>query len=186
MRTVRLILAAAALALTPALSPACADQTDPRLNELFDALALATTEQAATPIEEQIWSIWQESDSPTAELLYVRSSLSAEAGQLDVAQQLLDTLIQIRPDFAEGWNMRATLHVMRDDYPAAIKDIEKTLALEPRHFAALSGLGQILMSRGEDKAALNAFDQALKINPSLASIKTQAETLRRKLQGQPI
>ena len=75
---------------------------------------------------------------------------------------------------------------MREETDEAVKDIEHALALEPRHFAALAGLGQIMVGLGNDKAALAAFDAALRINPSLGEIRTQAEALRRKVSGQRI
>ncbi|MCC6917678.1 MAG: hypothetical protein IT548_00655 [Alphaproteobacteria bacterium] len=181
MRIAALLLAACAV-----VPPALADQKDPRLDELFKALSETKSERAATPIEEEIWRIWNEAKSPTTALLLDRSSSVAEAGDLDTALTLLDTLIALDPDFAEGWATRATLRVMREETDAAIKDIEHALALEPRHFAALAGLGQIMMGLGNAKAALAAFDAALKINPSLGEIRTQAETLRRKIAGQRI
>lgn len=181
MRFAALLLAACALAPV-----AAADQKDPRLDELFKALSETRSEQAAAPIEEEIWRIWNEAKSPTTALLLDRSSSVAEAGDLDTALTLLDTLIALDPDFAEGWATRATLRVMREETDEAVKDIEHALALEPRHFAALAGLGQIMVGLGNDKAALAAFDAALRINPSLGEIRTQAEALRRKVSGQRI
>lgn len=182
MRPIALLIAAAVLAVMPAR----ADQNDPRLNDLFQALAQAKTQEVAAPIEGEIWSIWQEAPSPTTALLLQRSSTSAESGDLDTSLRLMDTLVTLDPHFAEGWNMRATLHVMREEPGKAIADIEKALQLEPRHFAALAGLGQILANMGDDKGALRAFDAALKINPSLSEIRTAADALRRKVEGDPI
>jgi tetratricopeptide (TPR) repeat protein len=171
----------------PMLAPfASADQTDGRLDELFKALAAAKDERTAEPIEQEIWRIWNEAQSPTTSLLLDRSSSVAEAGDLDTSLVLLDTLVALDPDFAEGWATRATLRVMREEPNEAIKDIERALALEPRHFAALAGLGQIMVMLGNDKAALKAFDAALAINPSLTEIRHQAEGLRRKVGGQKI
>lgn len=170
-----------------ALSPvALADQHDPRLDELFKALGETRDERTAEPIEQEIWRIWNEAKSPTTALLLDRSSTVAEAGDLDTSLTLLDTLVALDPNFAEGWATRATLRVMREEPNEAIKDIERALALEPRHFAALAGLGQIMVMLGNDKAALKAFDAALRINPSLGEVRMQAESLRRKVGGQKI
>ena len=108
------------------------------------------------------------------------------AGDLDLALQLLDTVVLLNPGYAEGWNMRATLYALRDDYPAAIADTRKVLELEPRHFMALQGLGEMLQSLGDSKAALRAYEAALKINPSLEQAKQQADILRRKIDGDRI
>ena len=176
-------LAAAALL---ALLPARADQTDSRLNDLFGALATATKPEIAQPIEQEIWKIWVETESPTTELLFARGTGMIQAGDLDLALQLLDTVVLLNPGYAEGWNMRATLYALRDDYPAAIADTRKVLELEPRHFMALQGLGEMLQSLGDNKAALRAYEAALKINPSLEQAKQQADILRRKIDGDRI
>lgn len=177
------VLFFAAAMLVPA---ARADQTDARLDELFKALGETKDERTAAPIEQEIWRIWNEAKSPTTSLLLDRSSTVAEAGDLDTSLTLLDTLVALDPNFAEGWATRATLRVMRDEPKEAVKDIERALSLEPRHFAALAGLGQIMVALGNEKAALKAFDAALKINPSLSEVRTQAEALRRKVGGQKI
>lgn len=180
---IRMFLAAAfALALVPAQ----ADQTDKRLDELFAALAGATKPEIAQPIELEIWKIWIETSSPTTELLYTRSAGMIEAGDLDLALELMDTVILLNPGYAEGWNMRATLHALREEYPAAIADTQKALELEPRHFMALEGLGELLQGLGDDKGALRAYEAALKINPSLEQARQQVEILRRKIDGDRI
>jgi tetratricopeptide (TPR) repeat protein len=179
-------IAVTLLAAIALVSFARADQKDPRLDELFKALAETKDERTAEPIEQEIWRIWSEAKSPTTSLLLDRSSTVAEAGDLDTSLTLLNTLVALDPGFAEGWATRATLRVMREEPNEAIKDIERALALEPRHFAALAGLGQIMVALGNNKAALKAFDAALKINPSLADVRAQAEALRRKVGGQKI
>lgn len=168
------------------IASARADQTDKRLDDLFAALAKADKPEIAAPIEQEIWTIWIETDSPTTELLYARGAGMIEAGDLDLAKQLLDTVVLLDPDYAEGWNMRATLHALRDEYPAAIADTQKTLELEPRNFVALAGLGQLLEGMGDDKGALKAYEAALKINPSMEQVKQQAKILRRKIDGDRI
>lgn len=175
-----------ALALLPALSPVLADQKDTRLDELFAALAKAEKPEIAQPIELEIWKIWIETDSPTTELLYARGAAMIEAGDLDLAMQLLDTVVLLNPDFAEGWNMRATLHALRNEYPAAIADTQRALELEPRQFMALQGLGELLEGLGDEKGALKAYEAALKINPSMEEAKQKAKVLRRKIEGDRI
>lgn len=177
------VLAAAVLF---ALAPARAAQDDPRLNELFDALAKTPTAEMAAPIEAAIWSIWVESKSATTELLFTRGAASLEAGDADLALKLFQTLTLLNPDFAEGWNMLAAVHLGQGNTTQAIIDVKRTLALEPRHYAALASLGNILDSVGDTKGALAAFEASLKINPSQDDVKQQAKTLRRKIEGDRI
>ena len=79
----------------------------------------------------------------------------------DLALKLLDAIIDIKPDYVEAWNRRATIYYLNKDYGHALADIREVLAREPRHFGALSGLGMILQDIGDDKHALEAFRRAL-------------------------
>ena len=88
------------------------------------------------------------------------------------------------PDYAEGWNKRATVHYLKGDYSASVIDIERTLALEPRHFGAISGMGLIFMARGDEAGALKAFKEVLKIHPHARGAQFHVEELRKKLMSQ--
>jgi tetratricopeptide (TPR) repeat protein len=180
--SVRFAILAAMLALVPAR----AAQDDPRLDQLFHALGEAKTAEIAEPIETEIWKVWTESGSATTTLLYERGAAVVEAGNLDLALELMTAVVQTDPHFAEGWNMRATVYVMREDYQSAIEDIEHTLMLEPRHFGALAGLGRIMEQLGNDRLALQAYEAALKINPALEEIQREADSLHLKLDGKRI
>ena len=89
----------------------------------------------------------------------------------------------LEPDFAEAWNKRATVHYLMGDYVASVHDIQQTLALERRHFGALSGLGMIYEAIGRPSAALRSFEAALAINPHLDATRQRIEELRRELEG---
>jgi Flp pilus assembly protein TadD len=92
-------------------------------------------------------------------------------GEFKLAADWFGKVIQLAPDFAEGWNKRATAHYLADDLDASVRDIQKTLALEPRHFGALSGLGLIFMQRGDLAGALAAFEQVLVVHPNSAQAR---------------
>ena len=124
--------------------------------------------------------------SDTAQLLMARVKAAIEAKQLDVALELLDALVKLRPDYTEAWNRRAAVSFPQDDYDRALHDIEQVLAREPRHFGALAGLGMIMRDLGDDKRALDAFRKALAINPHLDKIPELVKTLTEKVEGRDI
>ena len=101
-----------------------------------------------------LWALWFASGSDTATLLMGRVKTATDAKDMDLALKLLNAVIDIKPDFLEAWNRRATLHFMKKDYGAAIADIQQVLSREPRHFGALSGLGIILQEIGDDSGRL--------------------------------
>jgi tetratricopeptide (TPR) repeat protein len=100
-----------------------------------------------------------------------------------LALDYLDRVTMMKPDYAEGWNTRATVHFLMQDYGPSISDINRTLALEPRHFGAMSGLGMILRELGQDKRAAEVFRAALAIDPFLDNVKNALDDLEAKQAG---
>ncbi len=156
------------------------------LDTLFAALKIAPDEDSAKAIEQRIWAMWMISGSDTCNLLMARVKAATEAKEYDLALKLLDAVVEIRPDYVEGWNQRATVYYLKDDYAHAIADIGQVLKREPRHFGALSGLGVILQEIGDDKDALNAYRDALKIDPHLQNIPDVVKELTVKVEGRNI
>jgi tetratricopeptide (TPR) repeat protein len=105
---------------------------------------------------------------------------------LDLAIELLDAIVKIKPNYVEAWNRRATIHYMRKEFGEALQDIQQVLRLEPRHFGAMSGLGMILQEFGDEKHALDVFRRALEINPHLQKIPDLVKTLSEKVEGRDI
>jgi tetratricopeptide (TPR) repeat protein len=156
------------------------------LDFLFGALKAAPDDDTAKQVEARIWALWIASGSDTANLLMSRARTAIDAKDLDLALQLLDALVKLKPDYVEAWNRRATIHYMRKEFGASMKDIQQVLSREPRHFGALSGLGMILQEFGEDKEALEVFRRALEINPHLQRIPDMVKTLSEKVEGRDI
>lgn len=156
------------------------------LDFLFGALKVAPDEASAKHVEARIWALWMATPSDTAALLMARSKVAVDAKQMDIALELLDAVIKLRPDYIEAWNRRATIYYLRDDYTHAMQDIEQVLAREPRHFGALAGLGMIMRDLGDDKRALDAFRKALAINPHLDKVPELVKTLTEKVEGRDI
>jgi len=156
------------------------------LDRLFEALKVAPDDESAKYVEGRIWALWFASGSDTANLLMTRVKAAVEGKDVDLAITLLNSIIDIKPDYLEAWNRRATLYFMQKNYSAALADIHQVLAREPRHFGALSGLGIILQEFGDDKRALEAFRRALAIHPHLERIPDLAKKLAEKVDGRDI
>ena len=183
----RLAALAALLAAPLALAaPAWADQKDPRLDGLFERLKAAPTNEAAGPIELQIWEIWGESADEQSDFLMKQGQVFMQAQAFKEAITDYSLLIAHDPGFAEAWNKRATLNYLVGDLGASLKDIEKTLELEPRHFGALSGMGLVLMRLDREADALKSFEAALALHPNLPAAKAHVEMLRDKVLGEPL
>ncbi len=156
------------------------------LDFLFGALKAAPDEASAKHVEARIWAIWLQTPSDTATLLMMRAKAAMDTQQFDVALKLLNAIIKLRPDYTEAWNRRATLYYLKNDYGRSLADIQQVLIREPRHFAALAGLGMIMQDLGDDKRALDAFRQALAINPHLEKVPELVKTLSEKVEGRNI
>jgi len=167
--------------LTGNLSSAVADQNDPRLSDLFAKLGEVSAPAEAASIESQIWAIWLEtSDQAAASLL--QTGLSAmSVNDHPAALKAFDRLVTIAPDFAEGWNKRATVHYLVGNLEQSLDDIATTISLEPRHFGALSGRGLVYVSLDDLGRALTSFEAALAVYPNMAGPRINAEAIRRIL-----
>jgi tetratricopeptide (TPR) repeat protein len=156
------------------------------LDFLFGALKAAPDQASAKHVEARIWALWLQTPSDTAALLMMRAKAAMDAQQMDVALKLLDAVVKLRPDYVEGWNRRATLYYLKNDYAHSLEDIEQVLVREPRHFGALAGLGMIMQDLGDEKRALAAFRKALAVNPYLDKVPELVKTLTEKVEGRDI
>ncbi len=148
-----------------------------RLDGLFADLARASGPPEASRIEELIWAAWMSHEDPAAEESLERATRAIAAHDHAEAEAILDELVHARPDYAEAWNKRATLYFRMGRDDASVQDIRRTLELEPRHFGAICGFGQICLRHGDRAAALFAFDAALRINPHLGAVRSVFEKL---------
>jgi tetratricopeptide (TPR) repeat protein len=156
------------------------------LDFLFGALKAAPDDASARHVEARIWALWTQTPSDTAALLMFRANAAMEAKKMDVALKLLDAVVKLRPDYVEGWNRRATLHYLQNDYTRSLADIHQVLVREPRHFGALTGLGMIMQELGDDRRALDAFRKALAVDPRLDKVPELVKTLVEKVEGRDI
>jgi tetratricopeptide (TPR) repeat protein len=165
--------------------PQRGDRTQ-NLDFLFGALKAAPDAETAKAIEERIWALWHVSGSDTADLLMTRVKAAVDGKDLDLAIRLLDSIVELRPDYVEAWNRRATIYFMKKEYGRSLDDIRQVLAREPRHFGALSGLGMIMQEFGEEKRALEVFRRALAVHPHLERVPDMVKSLTEKVEGRDI
>lgn len=156
------------------------------LDGLFAQLKRTRNEKLAERISRRIWEVWQTSDSRSVDLLTTWARQAAGGKRYGQALDLLDQVVVMRPGYAEGFNQRATLHFMMKNFGKSIVDIERTLALEPRHFGALAGLANILEQMGEKERALEAWYRALAVYPAMRNAQDAVLRLEEELQGRGI
>ena len=176
-------LLAAALLIA---SPAVADQRDEKLPTLFSKLASSTDLSVANKLASDIWSVWLHHDDAEVARFMTIGISAMNQRNLEVAYNAFDHVVGMAPDFAEGWNKRATVNFMLDRVDASMRDIERTLALEPRHFGALSGMGLIFDTIGNPGAAADAWEKALGVHPHIQGARKRIKDLRRQQRGRPI
>ena len=156
------------------------------LDFLFGALKVAPDEDSAKAIADRIWGVWLGSGGDTTNLLISRVRTAIEAKEFDLAIQLLDSVIEFKPEYVEGWNQRATVYYMKKDYTRALADLAQVLAREPRHFGALFGVGVIMQEFGDDRRALDVYRRALDLDPHMKRVPDLVKTLSEKVDGRDI
>ena len=153
------------------------------LDRLFEQLKKDPKETSASATARMIWREWTASGSKSIDLLMAWAATAMRSKNFAKAEDLLDQVVVLNPEFAEGWNRRATLHFYKVDYSRSLGDIEKTLALEPRHFGALSGLAAIMQRLDRNKDALKAWYRVLEIYPANKAAQDAVITLEEELAG---
>jgi tetratricopeptide (TPR) repeat protein len=186
------VIASAPGAAEKAPAPVAGEKAAPPRNHnndlqfLFGALKAAPDEDSAKLVERRIMTLWLASGSDTSDLLMARSKAAIDGQDFDLAIKLLDAVVELKPDFTEAWNRRATVYFLKKDYARALQDLQQALAREPRHFGALAGLGMIMQEFGDDKRALEIFRRALDVNPHLSRIPDLVKSLTEKVEGRDI
>ena len=149
---------------------------------LLDQLERAQSMDEAGPIVDMLWRNWTSAHrNSDEEALMAEGLVAMSEGNLDRAENIFTKLIEVNPSFTEAWNKRATLRFMLWDFEGSLKDVEKVLTLEPRHFGALSGLGMIHLRLGDPERALKAYEDLVNIFPSNADAVQKIITLKNYL-----
>jgi tetratricopeptide (TPR) repeat protein len=156
------------------------------LDELFERLAKAQDVEEGAGIAGAIERVWLRSSSDTADLLMSRARATLQEKDSAVAQEILDRLVALEPEWAEAWRMRANARFLGGDKGGAVEDLGRTLALEPRHFAALMDLGSVLHESGFNKRALEVLRRALDVHPRQPDVRTLVDQLAPNVDGRDI
>lgn len=170
----------------PVLTETATQRHDSQLKKYFSELSRENNEASAKRIADRIMSEWANSGSATIDLMMLWANNAMQSKNYPMALDFLDQVIVMKPDFAEGWNRRATLYFLMNDYRRSMSDIEQTLAREPRHFGALVGLGQILKDTGHKERALQAYERALAVYPMLRDAQKEVGEIADELAGSRI
>ena len=161
--------------------PGWARQDDPRLDDLFQKLAATAEPSELGEIERSIWLVWLSSGDDRIDRMMEAGVRSMGDGNHDAALVAFNAIVEAAPDFAEGWNKRATLYWLMGDYAASVADIDRTLALEPRHFGALSGLAMIRSAQDRHLEALEALRRMLTVHPNSPGVQQRVKQIEQLL-----
>ena len=174
------------MAFLGASLPVSADQNDPKLDGLFKRLLAAKNVEIAAQIETDIWAIWVHRGDARIDRHMGLGIRAMHAGAFHLSLREFSKVIELDSDFAEGWNKRATVHYMMGNLEKSAMDIEHTLALEPRHYGAISGMGLIFEKTDNISGALKAWQHVLKFTPLNQTVQKRVQELKRQLLGKPI
>jgi tetratricopeptide (TPR) repeat protein len=169
-----------------ATHPCFADQTSTELDNLFNDLKTAQNSDVAQPIAQQIWSIWLESEDQTIDDLMAQAMTEVGNGNLPRGRDIFEEITERSPKFAEGWNKLATVNYMMGDIDTSLKNIEKTLNLEPRHFGSISGRGLCYLKQRRWQSALIEFKAALNVHPWMLDARRNLKLLEDNLENHSI
>jgi tetratricopeptide (TPR) repeat protein len=158
----------------------------PKLDRLFGELRQVQEPEDAKPIEAQINTIFTQSGSASVDLLMLRAQGALQANKPDIARELIDAVVRIAPDFAEGWHRLAALQAHVKDDRGAMLSLQKTITLNPRHFQAYAELAGFLEDYGDKPGALKLYRKALALDPKMESIDREVKGLARDVEGEGI
>lgn len=144
-----------------------------------DQLVRETAEQA-------LWSVWHRSGRPEVDARLQDGMVEMQRGALESAVAIFTEVIDMAPDFAEGYNKRATTYYLMQEYEQSIRDCDQTIALNPIHFGALSGAGLNYLGLHEPRKALEYFERAVEVNPNMPQIQAYIEAIKKFLRDQSL
>jgi len=133
--------------------------------------------------EQGLWLLWTRSGDAGIDAQMAKATEAMQAGQYPEAVTVLTDVIKRKPEFAEGWNRRATVYYLAGELQKSIADCNEVLKRNPGHFGALSGMGQIYLQLDDEESALKWFRRALEVNPNMLSVEMNVKMLEERLKG---
>jgi tetratricopeptide (TPR) repeat protein len=137
---------------------------------------------AAARAEAQLWEMWCRAGEPEIDALFARGVAAMEQGRFPDAEGIFTAIIVRAPDFAEGWNKRATVYYLMGEYDRSLADCEEVVKRNPVHFGALSGFGLIYLQKEDLPKAAEYFEKALAVDPTLDQVRNVLERIREVLR----
>jgi tetratricopeptide (TPR) repeat protein len=174
-----------AVFLVALLLPVAAQAAQP-VDALFKQLHDAASPEDAKPIEDQIQLLFMQSGSASVDLLMTRATAAQGAGDKDTAKKLIEAVTDIAPKYAEGWHQRGLQQNEAGDDTGAMLSLQKTIALNPRQFAAMEQLAEMLEDYGDKAGALKMYRAAQVLDPQLDGLQRHIDSLTRAVEGQGI
>jgi tetratricopeptide (TPR) repeat protein len=158
------------------------DDTDAAVTRLSDPNPRVRVLAAAA-----LWEIWSRSGNVEVDALFAQGVKQMQATDLQAALQTFTAVVQRQPEFAEGWNKRATVYFLMSELDKSLADCDEVLRRNPKHFGALSGAGQIHLKLDQPQKALDFLQRALEVNPNLTGLErllpVLEQQIRDKLRG---
>jgi len=154
-----------------------------RLEDMFERLALAETEESGNLIAEEVWAVWLDSGSASVNLVLRRGAEAQARDDNAMARVMYDHVTRLQPDYAEGWARSSRLALEERDFARAVGEAVRTLTIEPRHFYALWTLGNVLERLGRSDEALDAYSEANRLHPTLKTVADRVAALELQLGG---
>ena len=128
--------------------------------------------------ENSIWQTWSRSGDPKVDALFKVGVEQMNQGRTEAAIDTFTEIIRRKPDFAEGWNKRATIYFLVGDYDKSLADCDEVIKRNPQHWGALAGYGQIYVQLDRPEDALTYFQRALAVNPNLQNVENMIQQLK--------
>jgi tetratricopeptide (TPR) repeat protein len=154
--------------------------------ELYQRLAASSDADETDGLVGLLFEAYSQSGSDAGDLLLQRARKAMGEKEFDAAGKILDATIALLPDWAEGWNARATLRYLDDDYDGSMADVAETLKREPRHLGALMGMSHILEARDKKEQALKVCERVLAIAPHWRNAEKTADRLKSAIADQEL
>ena len=153
------------------------DQNSPVLDVLFEDLYNVQDITQQNKIVSNIWSEWMKIDNPDSQKIMDMVPYFFQTRNYDEAIEALSYVIEQEPHFSEAYNKRATFYFMMGDFENSMKDIESTLALEPRHFGALVGMSRILITYKKYEQAFQVYEEMMNLMPNDVTLHMKMDRL---------